>query len=56
MFEGQFNKGNFDEGVLALDNGEKYTGKFKDKRFEGHARMNYDANCYYEGDTVNRLR
>jgi hypothetical protein len=43
LFKGEFDYGNMKEGIMKYENGEEYTGPFKDGKRDGYGIMKYNS-------------
>ena len=56
LFKGEFDRGNMKEGIMKYENGEEYTGPFKDGKRDGYGIMKYNSGEQYCGDFVADLK
>ena len=56
LFKGEFDMGSMKEGIMKYENGEEYTGPFKDGKREGYGIMKYNNGEQYCGDFVADLK
>ena len=56
LYKGEFDMGEMKEGIMKYENGEEYTGPFKNGKRDGYGIMKYNNGEQYCGDFVSDLK
>lgn len=56
LAKGEFDMGEIKEGIMKYENGEEYTGPFKNGKRDGYGIMKYNNGSQYCGDFVENLK